>query len=263
LVQLVVRFISGSVDTHTVTTFQTAPVERGAPARATTPRSAKLKPARVMNPVRVLILNHNRLLAECLRLALTADGMSVTIMLRPAARIGDPMLKGQPQVVLLYLDQVLGEHDGDAMIEDLTRRAIKVIAVSGSSDRDQIAGWLRCGAHGHVALSASLDCLVDAVRAAANGDPAVSASTASDSIERLQRFAGLSRREQFVLAQLMDGTKAADIARSTFRSQATIRTQIQAILRKLEVGTQLEAVVEAQRLGWQYDAAHGPLRRAE
>ena len=71
-----------------------------------------------------------------------------------------------------------------------------------------------------------------------------------DRAAQLSRFHQLSVRESEVLEELMAGKAAADIATESYVSIATIRSQIKAILRKLEVNSQLAAVALAYRSGW-------------
>ncbi len=67
---------------------------------------------------------------------------------------------------------------------------------------------------------------------------------------RLELFARLTEREQFVLSELMEGHGAEDIAKAAFVSISTVRSQIKAILQKLGVNSQLAAVAMARRAGW-------------
>ena len=73
--------------------------------------------------------------------------------------------------------------------------------------------------------------------------------------ERLEPFERLTPREAEVLALLMQGQAAEAIARRFVVSEATVRTQIRGVLGKLGVGSQLAAVAEAHRVGWQAPAA--------
>ena len=61
------------------------------------------------------------------------------------------------------------------------------------------------------------------------------------------RFAALTDREAAVLADLMHGRSAAEIAARRPVAVATIRSQVAAILRKLDVGSQAAAVAMACR----------------
>ena len=60
----------------------------------------------------------------------------------------------------------------------------------------------------------------------------------------------LTARERQVLGGLMSGLRPAEIAQRDYVSVTTVRNQVQAILTKLNVHSQLEAVAMAHRFGW-------------
>jgi DNA-binding NarL/FixJ family response regulator len=77
----------------------------------------------------------------------------------------------------------------------------------------------------------------------------------------LRPFADLTEREQAVLAGLVEGHCAEEIAKAGFVSISTVRSQIKAILHKLGVNSQLAAVAMARRAEWSPDAnSEGPLK---
>ncbi|MCY7396856.1 MAG: LuxR C-terminal-related transcriptional regulator [Nocardioides sp.] len=61
-------------------------------------------------------------------------------------------------------------------------------------------------------------------------------------VERAERLQSLSPRERHVLEMLYDGVPVGSIAALLGISAATVRSQVKAILRKLDVRTQLAAV---------------------
>ena len=68
---------------------------------------------------------------------------------------------------------------------------------------------------------------------------------------RTRRFERLTGRERDVLELLALGYRAPQIAEHFTVSTTTVRTQIRAILAKLDVATQLEAVaLTSQHLYW-------------
>jgi DNA-binding NarL/FixJ family response regulator len=67
---------------------------------------------------------------------------------------------------------------------------------------------------------------------------------------RLAPFEQLSPREQAVLADLMDGCSAEEIAEVAFVSTTTVRSQIHAVLTKLAVHSQAAAIARGYRAGW-------------
>ena len=65
-------------------------------------------------------------------------------------------------------------------------------------------------------------------------------------------LATLTRREREVLGGLVAGLRPADIARRDFVSVITVRNQVQAVLTKLNVHSQLEAVAAVRWSRWSY-----------
>ena len=71
----------------------------------------------------------------------------------------------------------------------------------------------------------------------------------------LSPFEQLTQREREVLALLIDGLAAEEIAETRYVALTTVRSQIRSVLRKLGVRSQLAAVARASRAGWTFDAA--------
>lgn len=75
----------------------------------------------------------------------------------------------------------------------------------------------------------------------------------------LEPFGALTPRERDVLAELVVGKSADEIASEHVLSLATVRTHIRGVLQKLDVKSQVAAVALAWQLGWAADAlAEGP-----
>ena len=53
-----------------------------------------------------------------------------------------------------------------------------------------------------------------------------------------------------MLAALVDGLSAEEIAETQYVALTTVRSQIRAVLQKLGVRSQLAAVAHANRVGW-------------
>lgn len=66
--------------------------------------------------------------------------------------------------------------------------------------------------------------------------------------ELLDRMAELSPRERMVLQSLASGRRSSEIAATLGVAQSTVRTHIRSIRRKLDVDSQLRAVLVAHRL---------------
>lgn len=105
------------------------------------------------------------------------------------------------------------------------------------------------GFFGDDAEAAEVRAAVQAVRRGATWFPEGTAAPPAHG------FALLTRRERAVLVGLLDGLRPADIAERDFVAVVTVRNQVQSILTKLNVHSQLEAVALAHARGWTADAA--------
>ncbi len=67
---------------------------------------------------------------------------------------------------------------------------------------------------------------------------------------RLAPFEQLTSSEREVLAMLLEGTAPKQIARSRGVSLATVRNQVRAVLAKLGVSSEREALALVREVGW-------------
>ena len=214
-------------------------------------------------PAPVLIVDDHELVGTSLLLSLRSEGLEAHLVCRGGA---DAILataeRLTPGLVLLDLD--LGRDaagrplDGTRLVPPLSSAGWTVIILSGSSDHVGIGSALDAGAVAWVPKNAPLPALLAAVRAAHEGRPAMAperrerlvALSRERSTERAAlatKLGKLTQREREVLAQLAQGRRAQTVADHFVVSLATVRTQIRAVLTKLEVSSQLEAVALYRR----------------
>jgi DNA-binding NarL/FixJ family response regulator len=208
-----------------------------------------------------MIVDDHELLAESLRLALRNEGYDVVVPTPTPADVYAAAQQSPPDVVLLDLDLGKAGGDGSVLVEALCIGGARVVVVSGVPDRLRVAACLESGACGFVSKSAPLEQLLEVVRTAGAGETVMAPGdrherlaelrrTRADRKDELKPFDRLTGRERFVLSQVIDGHSAADIALSAYVSEATVRSQIRAVLNKLGVRSQLAAVAAARRAGW-------------
>jgi DNA-binding NarL/FixJ family response regulator len=206
----------------------------------------------------VLIVDDHDLVAMSLALCLRSEGMHAQ---RHAARSRDGVLTAVatlvPGVVLLDLDLGRGPDgepiDGTTLVAGLCRNGWRVIVLSATNDDARIGRALHAGALACVPKTAALPVLITAIRRATQGLEVMhperrryyvakylQQQEQAQAVER--RLARLTDRERAVLEQLARGRRAQSIAEEFRVSLATTRTQIRAVLQKLEVNGQLEAV---------------------
>jgi DNA-binding NarL/FixJ family response regulator len=213
----------------------------------------------------VVIVEDHPLLADSLVIALGIQGyeasrIPVDYLHRPPAFLVAEVLRRSPDLVMLDLN--LAHHgSGLDLISPLAASEVVVAVVTGDTNP---ARWGECLARGAVTVvpkCASLDAITDVVRRVAAGVPAMSEAQREALLaawreqrrahqEVHERMARLSRREAEVLGMLIRGVPVARIAQEWFVSVATVRTQVKAVLAKLEVSSQLAAVGLANEVGW-------------
>jgi DNA-binding NarL/FixJ family response regulator len=212
--------------------------------------------------VGVLLVEDHQLLAQSLSFALTAEGFRVDIApLHDVVSVTETVGRLRPQIVLLDLDLGADIGDGRELIGVLCETGARVLVVSGTENRSRLADCLELGAVGVLSKSIPFERLVQAVidvaaeRSVMTDAERTSLLALARSARHAERelaapFDELTARERQVLAALMEGKSCESIADSWFVSSATVRTQIRAVLTKLEVGSQLAAVSLAYRAGW-------------
>ena len=164
---------------------------------------------------------------------------------------------------LLVVDGSLNCHDValEPAFRLAGRLAIAVLVVGVRRDRTEMATWVERGAGAFVDDSATIAQLVETARQLALGHTVLGVSVRESLLselraaraknqERFAAFESLTKRERDVLRHLALGTSPEDVARTSYVSLNTVRTQIRGILAKLDVGSVVGAVSLAYRTGW-------------
>ena len=216
-------------------------------------------------PFRVTVVDDHALFAEALVIALRAQSVDARCVIPELPtttfpQLGRTIVSTRPSLVLLDLD-LGGVGDTMRLLTTLASAHRSVIVVTGSADRTRRGEALAKGARAVIAKTAPFSQIVDAVERERRGLPVMSRSERDALVdcyheaaevhrELRAKFSRMTRREAEVLGQLMAGKQVMDIARSRVVSESTVRTQVKAILDKLQVGSQLTAVGLAHQLGW-------------
>lgn len=233
----------------------------------TTPASA---PGRPVVPTRsrttVAIVDDHVLFAEALGLALTMDGYDVRQVALPTTPVtvgtlAAHVVREHPSIVLLDLD--LGRAgDGTRLIEPLARAHVDVVVVTSAVGEARWGQVLAYGARAVVSKARPLGEIAGVVRRLSGGLSVLDVAEKErlvrlwhtqerDTAELRERIERLSEGERRILGHLMRGRTVREIAAVRYVSESTVRTQVKAILAKLQVSSQITAVGIAYRVGWQ------------
>jgi two-component system, NarL family, nitrate/nitrite response regulator NarL len=209
---------------------------------------------------RIAIVEDHGMIAHTVATALTAIGIEVVVIDPAEGDVVERTLAFLPSLILLDLD--LGPAgDGTDLISALRRDATPVLMVTGVTDPIRHARCLAAGAAGVVTKAASFDELMAAITQVRENGTLVAKHERDEALALLRLheaerkrllapFESLSRREAEVLGELIHGASVEQIARDAVVSIATVRTQIRAILRKLEAPSQVSAISRARDAGW-------------
>jgi DNA-binding NarL/FixJ family response regulator len=160
----------------------------------------------------------------------------------------------RPDVTLL--DIRLADGSGlDALrsIRDEDEHA-RVLMLSSFDDDEYVVQSLQAGASGYVLKSDSDSLLVNAVLSVASGGLALSSHVTGHLVARLSNKRvdanlALDDQSRRLLAMVATGQSNAQMARSLFVSEATVKRRLRAVFDELGVANRVEAVAEAARRG--------------
>jgi DNA-binding NarL/FixJ family response regulator len=215
-------------------------------------------------PISVLVVDDHALVGTVVASGLRDKGLQAQYC--AATSVGEILAAAAARprgVALLDLDLGRDEQgdpiDGVDLIEPLRAAGWRVLVLSGTADPARVGACLAAGAQAAVAKHAPFPVLLRAVCEIAAGRVVMSPSRCQQLIELHHRqlaerralrekLSRLTLREREVLAGLARGRRPQTIADMSSVSLTTVRSHIQAVLTKLEVGSQLEAVALYDKL---------------
>ena len=200
-----------------------------------------------MNSVRIAIVDDHRVVSRALKAYLESFP---DFQIAGIACSGEELLlrlaEWNPRIVIA--DMLMpGGIDGI----ETTRRihaqmpAVKVIALTASTDEARMMGVLRVGAAGYVRKDAEPEILLAAVRAVARGKTYIDPGVAGQILHASSAAEELTPREVDVLRQLALGRANKEIADSLAIGGETVKTHVGNLLGKLGVENRAQAIVQA------------------
>jgi DNA-binding NarL/FixJ family response regulator len=214
----------------------------------------------------VLLVDDHSLFAQSVQIGLRTAGIQAERLFpRSAADIVASVAEAAPATVVLDLRLGSGVDgvpiDGLDLVAPLAALGCRVVVLTAETGDGVWGTAVERGAATVLPKDTDLQVLVDVLAAVAAGETVLAPGRRQDLMAaarraraeedaRLAPFRRLTPREDEVLRHVAAGLPAAGIATMSHVSEATVRTQIRAVLTKLEVTSQLQAVALARRAGW-------------
>jgi DNA-binding NarL/FixJ family response regulator len=210
---------------------------------------------------RVLIVDDHRAFSEAL--AIAVDIQDDLTCVGGAGSIAEALaLLGEADPDVILMDVRLPDGDGieaTCRVRSAAPHAL-VLILTGHTDVDVLSRAASAGASGFLPKESSISAVIETIRAARSGNMLVDGTTLAAILGGLSVPKGsrdsteglpvLTPREHDVLSLMGQGMDPHGIAASLGISLHTCRGYQKAIMSKLDVHSQLEAVVVATRLRW-------------
>jgi DNA-binding NarL/FixJ family response regulator len=207
--------------------------------------------------IRVVVVDDHDVFRRGLVRLLAEHGLEVV----GEARDGEEAIEIITEVVpdVAVMDLSLPGKNGIEAIRELSNCApqTKVLVLTISVSEADVTEAILAGACGYLIKDASIQEIIDGIRAAAAGESLISPKIAGTLLERIrtssdrraEERAELSERELEVLRQVAEGKDNLEIAEELFISANTVKNHISNILAKLHIENRIQAAVYAVRRG--------------
>ena len=208
-------------------------------------------------PTRILLIDDHTLFRSGLKLLLRRQSDFEVVA---EAADGVEGLKRarelRPDVILLDLNMpgISGLEVLHILTQDLPESAVIILTVS--EEGEELAAALRSGARGYLVKNADADTLVQAIRRAAAGEPAIDPAMTAKLVEQFRQQAQaapdpapaaqrslLTPREMQVAQLLARGASNKVIANHLGVTESTVKIHVQNVLKKLNLTSRVQIAV--------------------
>lgn len=215
-----------------------------------------------MNPIRLLIVDDQRLMRDGLRTLLELEP---DLVVAGEAEDGASALEKYADILpdVVLMDIRMPRLDGVEATRRIRQRwnEARIIILTTFDDDALVFDGLRAGALGYLLKDVSGEELAEAIRKVAGGGALIEPSVARKVLAEFARLAPparpfqeqitepLSERELEILKLLAQGATNRQIASQLFLAEGTVKNYISAILDKLGVEDRTQAALRARELG--------------
>jgi len=212
--------------------------------------------------INVLLVDDQTLVREGLSTLLSlSDNVTVVAQASSGREAVRLTTESEPDVILM--DIRMPDLNGIEAVELVREKGFQtpVLMLTTFDDHESIMKAIQAGAEGYLLKDVSLEVLVDAIEALAEGktwlQPAITErivqglkeSKAPEGDNQQTLVAPLTDKEIAVLRLIAAGLSNNEIAESLFKSTGTVKNQVSSLMAKLGVRDRTRAVLKAIDLG--------------
>lgn len=207
-----------------------------------------------MNPIRVFIADDHELVRLALRTVIDEEpDLAVVGEAASGEEALESLASAGPDVVLLDVRMPgIGGVETCRSIRTY-HPDIRVVVLTSYDDDEDVFGMLAAGASAYLMKDSCPETILQTIRSVAQGntvlDPSIARRVITNTRVVQSDDSGLSAREREVLDLLARGMTNRQIAHEMWLSEATVKTHVSHILRKLGASDRAQAVLEAARRG--------------
>ncbi len=199
--------------------------------------------------ISIVLVDDHQVVREGLKTALTAHGFSIVGQAGSKNEALAQIAHSNPKVIVVDLNLP----DGSGLDVISWARSISatlgIVVLTMSEDDTSLLASLQSGANAFISKSAPITHVISAISQAVVAPQSFTANGLSDAIKRKRDGFHITARELTVLEFLPKGFTSAAIAQNLFLSEATVKTHLASIYRKLNVANRAQAVVVALKNG--------------
>lgn len=218
-------------------------------------------------PIRILLVDDHPLFRQGLKSLLTVSGMEVVGEASDGTEAIAKVRELHPDLVLMdLLMPGMGGLEATRLIK-AERPELPVVILTASEEEADLFEAVKSGAQGYLLKSLDPATVIELVRGAAEGEPALTPQLAAKLLAEFARVGGreraqplppaapegpvepLTAREREVLELLVSGASNKEIARALVVSENTVKYHLKNILQKLHLQNRAQVVAYALRHG--------------
>lgn len=215
----------------------------------------------VAGPSHILIVDDHPLFLEALQRAISSIFPDAKITEAVSIEAAKTELQGRAIFDVVMLDLALpGTRGFEGLLELRTLYPkIPIVVVSALEDPRIVQDVMRYGAAGFISKSAARDDIATALKDVMEGSitlpkgyqPPKESTSAGHQTGLVQRLQTLTPKQLSVLKMLRQGLLNKQIAHELQIEETTVKAHVSEILRKLNVASRTQAVIEAQKIDFE------------